>query len=59
MRRYAGLSCSFPPAGPESLVSSSDPSWPLVTVIPNNPVCLLAGAAGMSVGIFAVLNVIG
>jgi len=37
----------------------SKASWPLVTVIPNNPVCLLAGAAGMSVGIFAVLNVIG
>ncbi len=37
----------------------SKASWPVVTVIPNNPVCLLAGAAGMSVGVFAVLNVIG
>jgi uncharacterized membrane protein YdjX (TVP38/TMEM64 family) len=34
-------------------------SWPIVTVIPNNPVCLLAGAAGMGVAIFAVLDVIG
>ncbi|MGZ4716675.1 MAG: DedA family protein [Acidimicrobiales bacterium] len=37
----------------------SKASWPIVTVIPNNPVCLLAGAAGMSVGLFAALNVIG
>jgi len=34
-------------------------SWPLVTTIPNNPVSLLAGAAGMSVAVFATLDVIG
>lgn len=34
-------------------------SWPLVVIMPNNPVCLLAGAAGMGVAIFAVLNVVG
>jgi membrane protein DedA with SNARE-associated domain len=37
----------------------SKASWPLVTAIPNNPVCLLAGAAGMGVAIFSLLNVIG
>ena len=37
----------------------SKASWPLVVVIPNNPVCLLAGAAGMGVALFAVLDVIG
>jgi membrane protein DedA with SNARE-associated domain len=34
-------------------------SWPLVTAVPNNPVCLLAGAATMSVALFAALDVIG
>jgi membrane protein DedA with SNARE-associated domain len=34
-------------------------SWPLVTAIPNNPVSLLAGAAGMAVVVFATLDVIG
>ena len=34
-------------------------SWPLVLVIPDNPVCLLAGASGMGVVIFATLNVVG
>jgi membrane protein DedA with SNARE-associated domain len=33
--------------------------WPLVTAVPNNPVCLLAGAAGMSVALFVVLDVVG
>ena len=37
----------------------SKASWPIVTVIPNNPVCLLAGAAGMSVALFALLDVVG
>ena len=37
----------------------SKASWPIVAVIPNNPVCLLAGAAGMGVAIFAALDVIG
>ena len=32
---------------------------PLVTAVPNNPVCLLAGAAAMSVTLFALLDVIG
>jgi membrane protein DedA with SNARE-associated domain len=32
---------------------------PLVAVVPNNPVCLLAGAAGMAVAVFAVLDVVG
>ena len=34
-------------------------SWPLVVAVPNNPVSLLAGAAGMSVVVFATLDVIG
>lgn len=33
--------------------------YPLVVIIPNNYVCLIAGAAGMSIPIFVVLNVIG
>ena len=33
--------------------------WPLVTAVPNNPVCLLAGAGAMGVTSFVVLNVIG
>jgi membrane protein DedA with SNARE-associated domain len=33
--------------------------WPLVTAIPNNPVCLLAGAGAMAVSIFVVLDVVG
>lgn len=32
---------------------------PVVAIAPNNPVCLFAGAAGMSVGAFAVANVVG
>ena len=32
---------------------------PVVAFAPNNPVCLFAGAAGMSVGAFAVANVVG
>lgn len=32
---------------------------PVVAFAPNNPICLFAGAAGMSVGAFAVANVIG
>ena len=34
-------------------------SWPLVLVLPNNPVCLLAGAAKMDKRIFWTLNAIG
>lgn len=33
--------------------------WPLVTTIPNNPVCLLAGASAMAVSIFVMLDVVG
>lgn len=33
--------------------------YPLVFVAPNNPVCLFAGAAGMNVAAFAVLDVTG
>jgi membrane protein DedA with SNARE-associated domain len=33
--------------------------WPLVTTIPNNPVCLLAGASAMAVGVFVLLDVVG
>jgi len=32
---------------------------PVVAIAPNNPVCLFAGAAGMSWGMFAVANVVG
>ncbi|MCU1357849.1 MAG: hypothetical protein JWM89_3267 [Acidimicrobiales bacterium] len=32
---------------------------PVVAFAPNNPVCLFAGAAGMSVGAFAMANVVG
>ncbi len=31
----------------------------VVAIAPNNPVCLFAGAAGMSVGAFALANVVG
>ena len=34
-------------------------SWPLVFIAPGLPVCLLAGASGMSVRVFAFLNVTG
>ena len=34
-------------------------SYPLVFLAPNNPICLFAGAAGMSVAAFLVLNVSG
>jgi membrane protein DedA with SNARE-associated domain len=34
-------------------------SWPLVLILPNNPVCLLAGAAKMDKRIFWSLNAIG
>jgi len=34
-------------------------SIPLVTAVPNNPVCLLAGAASMSVALFVVLDLVG
>lgn len=33
--------------------------YPLVLIIPNNYVCLIAGAAGMSPVVFAALNVVG
>jgi len=33
--------------------------WPLVTAVPNNPVCLLAGASAMAVAIFVALDVVG
>ena len=33
--------------------------YPLVLIMPNNPVCLLAGAARMRPSIFAALNVVG
>ena len=34
-------------------------SYPLVLLAPNNYICLFAGAGGMSVGVFAALNVVG
>lgn len=34
-------------------------SWPLVFIAPGLPVCFLAGASGMSVRVFAFLNVTG
>src|SRR5690606_31703941 len=34
-------------------------SWPLVVVMPNNPVCLLAGVHRMRPAVFATLNVVG
>jgi membrane protein DedA with SNARE-associated domain len=33
--------------------------YPLVVIIPNNYVCLIAGAARMSIPVFVVLNVVG
>lgn len=33
--------------------------YPLVVIMPNNPVCLLAGAARMRPAVFAALNVVG
>ena len=37
----------------------SKASYPLVFLAPNNPICLFAGAAGMSVAVFFALNVTG
>lgn len=34
-------------------------SYPLIVVAPNNYICLFAGASGMTVPVFAVLNVVG
>lgn len=34
-------------------------SYPLIVIAPNNYVCLFAGASGMPVPVFAVLNVVG
>ena len=34
-------------------------SYPLVVIAPNNYICLFAGAGGMSIPVFAVLNVVG
>jgi membrane protein DedA with SNARE-associated domain len=34
-------------------------AYPLVFIAPNNPICLFAGAAGMPIGAFLVLNVTG
>ncbi len=34
-------------------------SYPLVVIAPNNYICLFAGAGGMSVPVFAALNVVG
>jgi membrane protein DedA with SNARE-associated domain len=34
-------------------------SYPLILVAPNNYICLFAGASGMGVGVFLVLNVVG
>jgi membrane protein DedA with SNARE-associated domain len=34
-------------------------AYPLVFIAPNNPICLFAGAAGMPLGAFFVLNVTG
>jgi membrane protein DedA with SNARE-associated domain len=37
----------------------SKAAYPLVVIAPNNWICLFAGAAGMPVGIFFALNIIG
>jgi membrane protein DedA with SNARE-associated domain len=34
-------------------------SYPLVLILPNNPVCLLAGASRMPPVVFVVLNIVG
>lgn len=34
-------------------------AWPLVLLAPNNYICLFAGAAGMRVGLFFALNLVG
>jgi membrane protein DedA with SNARE-associated domain len=34
-------------------------AWPLVAIMPNNFICLFAGAAGMRVWLFFALNVVG
>ncbi len=34
-------------------------SYPLIVIAPNNYICLFAGAGGMSVPVFAALNVVG
>jgi len=34
-------------------------AWPLVAIMPNNFICLFAGAAGMRVGVFFALNLAG
>ena len=34
-------------------------AWPLVLVAPNNFICLFAGAAGMRVGVFFAVNLVG
>ena len=34
-------------------------AWPLVLIAPNNPICLFAGAAGMRIGWFFALNLVG
>lgn len=34
-------------------------AWPLVVIAPNNFICLFAGAAGMRIGLFFALNLVG
>jgi membrane protein DedA with SNARE-associated domain len=34
-------------------------AWPLVAIMPNNFICLFAGAAGMRIGVFFALNLTG
>ena len=34
-------------------------AWPLVLIAPNNFICLFAGAAGMHIGLFFALNLVG
>lgn len=34
-------------------------AWPLILIAPNNPICLFAGAAGMTPVVFITLNVVG
>lgn len=34
-------------------------AWPLVVIAPNNFICLFAGAAGMRIGVFFALNLVG
>jgi membrane protein DedA with SNARE-associated domain len=49
---YGGMLRTF-----ERLFSKA--SYPLVFLAPNNFICLFAGASGMRLGVFAVLNVSG